>query len=124
MELTSEQKAYALRWAANYLEQHGEENTALESLRYCADMTEKHDVEKNFRKLIDFDRLSKTCDLKDVSTSFCLSTDIMTITSLKNGASDWVDLLVSSDFLNGVGWNEAHDRIANEINALNRGVEQ
>lgn len=42
IKLTSEQKAWLLRWAANYLEQHGEQDTALESLRYCADMTEKY----------------------------------------------------------------------------------
>ena len=41
-KLTSEQMAWAMRRAANYLEQHGEEDTALESLRYYADMTEKH----------------------------------------------------------------------------------
>lgn len=42
IELTTEQRVYALRWAADYLEQHGEQDTAIESLRYCADMTEKY----------------------------------------------------------------------------------
>lgn len=41
-KLTSEQMVWAMRWAADYLEQHREEDTALESLRYYADMTEKH----------------------------------------------------------------------------------
>lgn len=40
--LTTEQRVYALRWAADYLEKHGEDDTAIESLRHCADMTERY----------------------------------------------------------------------------------
>lgn len=42
--LTTEQRVCALRWAADYLEQHGEQRAALESLRHCADMTEKYGI--------------------------------------------------------------------------------
>jgi hypothetical protein len=41
-KLTSEQKVWALRWAIRHLEQHSEENNAIEALNHCADIIEKY----------------------------------------------------------------------------------
>ena len=54
IKLTSKQRVYALRWAADYLEHQREQDTALKSLRYYADITEKYGK----REVIDVDTTS------------------------------------------------------------------